>query len=92
MSSSVLKIIFWSSANKTEVITLFILLLSYKSVYTYRVKINKADVHSVQTGMDPSDYQELFQRLLVGVSPILEQYHMSFYLVITQQLQLCHLK
>jgi hypothetical protein len=42
--------------------------------------------------MDPSDYQEQFQRPLVGVFPILEQYHMSFYLVITQKLQLCHPK
>jgi hypothetical protein len=51
-----------------------------------------ADVHSVKTGMNPSDHQELLQRPLVGVVPILEQYHMSFYLVFIPQLQLCHLK
>jgi len=49
-------------------------------------------VHPVRTSMDPSDHQELLQRPLVGVVPILEQYHMSFYLVIILQLQLCNLK
>jgi hypothetical protein len=52
----------------------------------------EADVHSIRTGMVPNDHQELLQRPLVGVVPILKQYHMSFYFLLIPQLQLCHLK
>jgi hypothetical protein len=67
--------------------------IDYRKRNRYAVPENlEADAHSVITGMVPNDYQELLQRPLVEVVPILKPYHMSFYFLLIPQLQLCHLK